>query len=367
MSNLAGRKRATATFDKAKKNKNDEFYTQLSDIEAEMRHYRKHFKGKTIFCNCDDPYESNFFRYFAMNFNFLGLKKLIMTSYAGSPVAGTTLSLFDIEYIEETPSDVKQPYKVEITEVTDENSDGAIDLADVEYLIKNKKNTLTLLEGDGDFRSDECVELLKGADIVVTNPPFSLFREYVAQLVAHKKKFIIIGNKGSISYKEIFMLIKDGQMWLGHRNINQDMWFIVPEHYECEKVVNGLRVKHIMACWFTNLDLKKRHEDITLYKRYTPEEYPKYVNYDAIEVSKTAEIPYDYDGEMGVPITFLDKHNPEQFEIIGSSSFLGKPMSEFAIKGTYEQGGAKFYLPNGDGTYRRLYDRIVIKRKGMTP
>lgn len=361
---------ATELFEKAKKNKADEFYTQLPDIEAEMRHYREQFRDKVILCNCDDPYESNFFKYFAMNFNFLGLKKLITTCYTDSPVAGEQLSLFDVESIKENNIEAKHPYKTVITEVRDENADGAIDLSDVEHLLKNRENTLTLLNGNGDFRSLECIELLKEADIVVTNPPFSLFREYVAQLVEYEKKFIIIGSKNAITYKNIFKLIQENKIWLGNGFPNGNAFFRIPAEYSREWA-NGVYnpetglVKFRNVGWFTNLDFKKRHESLTLYKRYTPEEYPRYVNYDAIEVSRVAEIPYDYDGEMGVPITFLDKYNPEQFEIIGSSRFVGKPMSEFAAKGTYVEGGMRFYLPNGDGTYRRLYDRIVIKRKGL--
>lgn len=190
--------------------RNDEFYTQMPDIENELRHYWAHFKGAVVLCNCDDPYESNFFKYFALNFNFLGIKKLITTCYKGSPVLGKELPLFTISGMETPPPDNRSPYKIEITEVTDCNEDGAIDLSDVEYLLKNKKNTLTLLKGDGDFRSDECIELLKEADIVVTNPPFSLFREYVAQLIDHKKKFLIIGPKNAITYKEVFRYIKSG-------------------------------------------------------------------------------------------------------------------------------------------------------------
>lgn len=361
---------ATELFEKAKKNKADEFYTQLPDIEAEMRHYREQFRDKVILCNCDDPYESNFFKYFAMNFNFLGLKKLITTCYTDSPVAGEQLSLFDVESIKENNIEAKHPYKTVITEVRDENADGAIDLSDVEHLLKNRENTLTLLNGNGDFRSLECIELLKEADIVVTNPPFSLFREYVAQLVEYEKKFIVIGSKNAITYKNIFKLIQENKIWLGNGFPNGNAFFRIPAEYSREWA-NGVYnpetglVKFRNVGWFTNLDFKKRHESLTLYKRYTPEEYPRYVNYDAIEVSRVAEIPYDYDGEMGVPITFLDKYNPEQFEIIGSSRFVGKPMSEFAAKGTYVEGGMRFYLPNGDGTYRRLYDRIVIKRKGL--
>ncbi len=307
---------STRDLDKAKRNKADEFYTQMPDIEVELRHYKEHFHGKVVLCNCDDPYESNFFKYFAMNFNYLGLKKLIATSYSDSPVAYGQLPLFEIQTLKNRPSAEKPACRIEITEVPDENADGAVDLADVENLLKSRNNVFSFLEGDGDFRSAECVELLKEADIVVTNPPFSLFREYVAHLMEYDKKFVIIGNKNSITYKDIFQLIKSGDLWLGYRNINQDMWFIVPDYYPCEKVVDGLRLKHIMGCWFTNLDTTKRHENLTLYKHYTPEEYPHYDNYDAINVDKVAEIPCDYDGAMGVPITFLDKYNPDQFEIV---------------------------------------------------
>lgn len=363
---------ASELLDQAKKNKADEFYTQLPDIEAEMRHYKEQFRGKVIFCNCDDPYESNFFKYFAMNFNFLGLKKLIATSYSGSPVAGQQLPLPNIKGVDAKNADNKPSYKIEITEVKDANADGAIDLADVQYLLKNGKNALTLLKDGGDFRSPECIQLLKAADIVITNPPFSLFREYVAQLIEYEKKFIIIGNVNAITYKEIFKLISNNKIWLGQSIHSGDREFRVPDYYPLqaagfrvdENGVKYIRVKGVR--WFTNLDFEERHEILTLYRHYTPKEYPRYVNYDAIEVSKTAEIPYDYDGEMGVPITFLDKYNPDQFEIIGSSRFVGKPMSEFAPKGSYVQGGIRFYLPNGNGTYKCLYDRIVIKRKGGT-
>lgn len=359
-----------STLEQAKKNKADEFYTQLPDIEAEMRHYPGRFRGKVVFCNCDDPCESNFFKYFAMNFNFLGLKKLTATSYAKSPVACRQLPLFGETSPEAESGAPQPPHKIEITEVKDENAGGAVDLADVEYLLKNRKNTRTLLDGDGDFRSAESVELLKQADIVATNPPFSLFREYVAQLVEHGKPFVIIGNVNAITYLDVFKLISGNQIWLGKSIHGGDREFRVPGHYPLqaagsrvgENGVKYIRVKGVR--WFTNMGYPERHEDIVLYKQYTPGEYPCYVNYDAIEVSKTAEIPYDYDGEMGVPITFLDKYNPDQFDIIGSSRFVGKPMSEFAKKGTYTSGGIRFYLANGDGTYRCLYDRIVIKRKG---
>jgi hypothetical protein len=362
-----------ADLQRANTAKKDEFYTQLSDIEAEMRNYRDHFRGKVILCNCDDPFESNFFKYFASGFNFLGIKKLIATCYAGSPVAGQQLNLFDVHGLEINDKTSRTPYKIEITEVNDENGDGAIDISDVEILLKNRKNSLSLLKGDGDFRSSECVKLLKEADIVVTNPPFSLFREYVAQLIENDKKFIIIGNVNSITYREIFKLISMDKIWLGQSIRSGDREFRVPDYYPLEASgvrvdengVKYIRVKGVR--WFTNLDFKERYEDIPLYKKYVPEDYPKYVNYDAIEVSKTSDIPYDYDGEMGVPITFLDKYNPEQFEIIGSSWLVGKPMSEFAKKGTYVQGGTSFYLPKGDGTYNRLYARIVVKLRRNIP
>ena len=347
---------ATKLFDKAKKNKADEFYTQMSDIAEEMKHYKEQFKDKVIFCNCDDPYESNFFKYFAMSFNFLGLKKLIATCYAGSPIANTQLSLFDDEPAEDKTT--KNPHKIIITEVDDYNCDGVFDMTDVEWLLRNKKNTLTRLNGDGDFRSPECIELLKEADIVVTNPPFSLFREYVAQLIEYDKKFVIIGNKNALSYKEIFVYIRENKLRTGYRDINSDMWFIVPENYEYEKIVDGNKVKHIMGCWFTNFDVEKHNEFLTLYKKYSSDKYPRYDNYNAIEVSKTSEIPDDYYGDMGVPITFLDKYNPEQFEIIDA-------LNRYAlldVQGTNEiVRQKKSHTCNING--KSTYFRIVIKRK----
>lgn len=327
---------------KANKAKQDEFYTQLTDIEKELRHYKHHFKGKTVFCNCDDPFESNFFKYFALNFNFLGLKKLIATCYDNSPFAGDELPLF---------AATKKAHKIEITEVSDENGDGAIDLSDVELLIKNHKNTLSTLKGNGDFRSEECIELLKEADIVVTNPPFSLFREYVAQLVQYDKKFLIIGNVNAITYKETFPLIKRNCLWLGASIHSGDREFAVPASYPLTAAgfridENGkkyIRVKGVR--WFTNLDYPQRHEELDLYKRYTPEEYPKYDNYDAINVNKTCDIPYDYDGIMGVPITFLDKYNPEQFEIIKFRK--GNDDKDLSING------------------KCPYFRILIRKKGV--
>lgn len=304
--------------------KKDEFYTQLKDIENELKHYREYFAGKTILCNCDDPYESNFFKYFAMNFNTLKLKKLIATSYRGSPIVYTELPLFP--ELEKEKIEIRPPYKAEITEFKDYNGDGAEDLSDVEWLLQNKKDSCKLLKGDGDFRSSECIDYLKEADIVVTNPPFSLFREFVATLIKYDKKFIIIGNKNAITYKEIFSLIAQNKLWIGVTPMSKEVYFDVPQSYIDEGLekkkdrsivkVDGKYMARSQSIWFTNLDNKKRHEDIALFRNYTPKAYPKYDNYDAIDVSKVVDIPCDWNGIMGVPITFLDKYNPNQFEII---------------------------------------------------
>lgn len=329
---------------KAQSAKQDEFYTQLSDIERELKHYKKHFKGKVVYCNCDDPRVSNFFHYFAYNFEKLGLKKLITTCYKNRDMNHFSLN------------DSEHAIYLEYNGDKDGNSTPDPDEIGIKHL-----------EGDGDFRSQESIELLKQADIVVTNPPFSLFREYVAQLIEYDKKFVIVGSQNAISYKEIFSLIVENKVWLGTKS--GDMAFKVPDHYEPRETrywedEAGQKWRSLgNACWYTNLDISKRHEELILYKTYTPEEYPTYANYDAIEVGQTKDIPLDYKGAMGVPVTFLDRYNPDQFEIIGSSRTLGKPMSEFAEKGAYSQGGPRFYLDNGNGTYRRLYDRLVIKNK----
>jgi len=327
------------------KAKQDEFYTQLIDVEKELKYYKQHFQGKVVLCNCDDPYESNFFKYFALNFNALGLKKLIATCYNGSPIAGDELPLlFEIEETEPK----KIAYKVEITEVQDYNNDGAVNLADVQYLIQNDKNVLSLLKGNGDFRSQECIELLKEADIVVTNPPFSLFREFIALLMEYGKKFLVIGNQNAIHYKDIFTLIKENKIWLGYKF--GDMSFQVPSYFEPRATrywvdETGQKWRSLgNVCWFTNLDIQKRKEEMVLFKIYNPDEYPKYDNYDAINVDKTSDIPSDYFEEMGVPVTFIDKYNPEQFEIIGTSTIS---MSK----------GAPYI--NG----KRIYERILIRRK----
>lgn len=367
---------ATKTLYNAKKIKADEFYTQLPDIEAEMRHYKEQFWDKVVFCNCDDPYESNFFKYFAMNFNFLGLKKLIATCFTGSPITNTQLSLFDYESVEEKTT--KSPHKIEIAEVTDENADGAVDLTDVEYLLRNRKNALTRLDGDGDFRSAECIELLKEADIVVTNPPFSLFREYVAQLMEYNKKLLILGSQNAITYKETFRYIKENRLWLGYNN-GGIKWFQVPMDYEIQtesriKIENNIKYFSMGSIfWYTNLETTKRHEDLTLYKKYTPEKYSHYYNYDAINVDKVSDIPYDYDGAIGVPITFIDKYNPEQFEIIGlgiSNSGIEIGVRPYTAEHKqYRKEVQKRGAVDGDlymiedGIVKVPYARVIIKRK----
>ena len=340
--------------------KKDEFYTQLTDIEKEMRYYRKHFKGKTVFCNCDDPFESNFFKYFVLNFNRLGLKKLIATCYATSPIANQQLSLFDV--IESDEPAENKPYKAVVTKVYDTTGDGGVDMFDVAELFRQHENELTELEGDGDFRSKECLALLEEADIVVTNPPFSLFREYVATLMEYKKHFIIIGNVNAITYKEIFPLLRDDLMWIGPSIHSGDRKFYVPDDYPLNAAGCGvdddgrrfIRVKGVR--WYTNLDTKQRHEELILVKRYSPDAYETYDNYDAINVNKTVEIPLDYDGVMGVPITFMDKYSPDQFEIIGLIAGNIKDLAGIESKtgknGPYIGGKLK-------------YGRILIRNKHL--
>lgn len=363
-----------ASLNKAAAAKEDEFYTQLSDIEKELRHYKAFFKDKVVLCNCDDPYESNFFKYFAMNFNALGLKKLIATCYATSPVIYTQLALFGEEIPMGEEASGKKPYKIEITEVTDENHDGRVDLADVEYLLRNRKNALTMLDENGDFCSPECIELLKEADIVVTNPPFSLFRKYVALLIEFEKKFVIIGNVNAVKYKEIFPLIQGNQLWLGYHC--GDMEFVVPDYYESRatryREENGIKYRSMgNICWFTNLDIAKRHEELILFRSYSAEDYPTYENYNAIEVSKVPDIPCDFDGAMGVPITFLQKYNPSQFEILGvtdrenSSGLQTKVYSkeDFPNYSDYNRGSV---IKTGN-SFKVTYTRILIKRKQVQP
>lgn len=301
----------------AKATKNDEFYTQLEDIENELKYYKDYFKGKVVYCNCDgflNKEKSNFFMYFSLNYEFLGLKGLICTKY--------------------NPNGKGKKYEY----YGDLNGNN---YPDEEEVFKSE------LEGDGDFRSEECIELLKKCDIVCTNPPFSLFRQYVAQLFEYNKDFLIIGNVNAISYKEVFPLIKENKMWLGVSSFNKGMYFGVPDDYtyadtyKFDRERNGKKVMRVSSiCWFTNLDHKKRHEELVLYKKYNEEEYPKYDNYDAIEVSKVTDIPMDYYGVMGVPITFLDKYCPEQFEIVGQ--MMTTKVTEFNFGYPYIDGKKKF-------------------------
>ena len=377
-----------ASMSAAIKAKNDEFYTLLTDIEKEMRHYRKHFKGKTVLCNCDDPFESNFFKYFVLNFNRLGLKKLIATCYATSPIANQQLSLFDVVGGDEEQHN--KPYKAVVTKVYDVTGDGGVDMFDVAELFKTHENELVELEGNGDFRSEECLALLDEADIVVTNPPFSLFREYVATLMEHEKKFIIIGNSNAITYKEVFPLIMRDRLWLGvTRSGTGSMWFRIMDDFPVksgQKVENGVRYQTIgNSAWFTNLDVKKRHEELILVKRYSPEEYPHYDNYDAIEVSKIVDIPLDYAGVMGVPITFLGKYNPDQFEIVGiTKTWFGGAVKTYEMQTQVSKNGTtstvsklndgpalKVSVPPKDKTYYvvdgeyfiQMYARVLIRNK----
>ena len=358
---------------RARQQRNDEFYTQLPDIERELMHYEGHFQGKSVYCNCDDPCVSNFFHYFSYNFERLGLKKLIAACYRNQE--RDMFSRHDSERA------IWLEYK------GDAKGGRVPDIRD----IGERK-----FERDGDFRSDECIELLKQADIVVTNPPFSLFRQYVAQLMEHGKKFLIVGSQNAITYREIFPLLQDNRMWLGVTPKGQDMLFDVPESYAQElvetakegsayKVVEGVIKGRLgNAAWFTNLDHTKRHEGLILYKRYSPEEYPTYDNYDAINVDKTAKIPMDWGGVMGVPITFLDKHNPAQFEIVGiTKTWFGAatktypPQVQISTSGkqigvTKLNDGAtlqidgpveKTHYTVGGNRYVQVYARILIRNR----
>ena len=335
---------------KAKRQKNDEFYTQLSDIENELRHYTGYFPGKVVYCNCDDPRVSNFFHYFSYNFERLGLKKLITACYRNQDP-----DLF-------SRSDSERAIWLEYKG----NAKGGRvpDVGDI---------GIREFEGDGDFRSAECIELLKQADIVVTNPPFSQFREYVAQLLEHCKRFLIIGNQNAITYKELFPFIKENKIWFGPSIKSGDREFGVPNHYPLTAATNRIdengnkfvRVKGVR--WFTNLDYPQRHEDLILYKRYSPEEYPAYDNYDAINVDKTAEIPMDWDGAMGVPITFLDKHNSDQFEVMGITDrgnlySLKTKQYTLADASNYNDLNGEGGVLKVGGNYKRTYRRLLIKR-----
>lgn len=322
----------------AKKAKNDEFYTQMNDIANECRYYKEHFKGKMILCNCDDPYESAFFKYFALNFKTFKLKGLMATCYNGSTISDHQLSLF--------PDEDEKTTRVAHSIVLLPEHFSEYDRIDEDILkdVIEKKHLIQKLKGNGDFSSEECLEFLKQADIVVTNPPFSKFREFVSILMEYDKRFLIIGNKNAITYKEFFPLLKENKVWIGY---NSPAEFITPDGVT--KKINGL------TRWFTNLDNNKRHEKLILWKNYTPEEYPTYDNYNAINVDKVAEIPCDYDGVMGVPITFLDKYNPEQFEIVGGSA-NGQIADAFKI-GTYKT------YNNPIIKNKKIYQRIFIRKK----
>lgn len=335
---MSNRKALNRSLQAAKATKQDEFYTQLSDIEKELRHYTRHFKNKTVLCNCDDPTVSNFFHYFSHNFEKLKLKKLITTSYKNS-----NADLFS-QHTEERGLYLEYDGDKNDNRVPDPNEIG-----------------IHKLKGDGDFRSEECIKLLKQADVVVTNPPFSLFRDYVEQLIKHKKKFVIIGNHNAISYKEIFDLIKSNQIWLGYTH---PVAFIVPDHYEMREVrswrdENGTNWRSLgNACWFTNLDIQKRHEELITVKEYSPKEFPSYDNYNAIEVSRYKNIPSDYEGVMGVPVTFLDYYNPEQFEIVGSDYEVKQGTLPNLLKRGWSGKRDRGYVGG-----KRLFARIFIRKR----
>lgn len=390
----------------AKREKNDEFYTQYPDIQKEIEAYLEYdpntFKGQVIYCNCDDPFESNFFRYFVLNFKRLGLKQLITTSYKPSPVANTQLGLFGDD---KTLKPVKGRPKITankfiINEVGDMNGDGSFNLSDIaEQLKANENNEWTPLEDDGDFRSQECIELLQQSDVVVTNPPFSLFRKYIVQLFDYDKKFVVIANMNAITYKEVFPLIKDNRLWLGATGNGSDMVFAVPNGAEIADsdrqkaarlgyVGNYTRLGN--SCWFTNLDHGRRHQALTLMtvadnlkfnkKMNGKTAYDKYDNYDAIEVPFSNAIPSDYDGVMGVPISFLDKYNPDQFKILGmcenedlygmkTKKYSGTECKQayfdkFGKRGTYDLNASGVIIENGK--YEKVYQRVLIKHRKAT-
>ena len=398
----------------AKNAKNDEFYTQWSDIEREVQAYLEFdpdvFRNKTILCPCDDPYESNFFKYFALKFSEFKLKKLIATCYAGSFIANSLLDLFADE--SEENKTTRKPHKIEITEIPGMSNDGVMNLVDVELLLTCDRNHLTHLNGDGDFRSEEVKNLRDEADIIITNPPFSLFREFLAWIVEADKQFLVIGNKNSITYKEVFPLFKDNKLWIGTMPMGVDMLFYVPEKYAQKmlkegkegsnyKIVNGIVYGRSSSVWFTNIDHGRRHRPLSLmtmaknlkfskHKEIRGKKgYDKYDNYDAIEVPFTDAIPSDYDGVMGVPISFLDKYCPEQFEILGATQrgchdevpdtkkyddywevkSDGTPTGSSGNK-TNENAnlvgndGKKNYFINKEGRIiQSAYQRIFIKRK----
>jgi mRNA-degrading endonuclease toxin of MazEF toxin-antitoxin module len=381
----------------AKRVKNDEFYTQFVDIQKEIEAYLEYnpdvFRGKVVYCNCDDPYESNFFKYFVLKFNNIGLKKLITTSYVPSPITGTIFPLSGIEGLRRFTR--KQPFKIEINEVKDLNNDGAVNLEDIECLLRQDQNVTTLLKGNGDFRSNESIEFLKQSDIVVTNPPFSLFREYIKQLVDYDKKFLIIGNLNAITYKEIFPLIKENKVWLGNNyKVNAGaMFFEIPEKIanldQVREIKTNERGKKVYITrvqgvrWFTNLDHGRRHQPLPLMteaeiiKFVTKKPFEKYDNYNALEVSLVKNIPSDYNGLMGVPISFLDKHSPEQFGIVGmcenedlyklktkvykSTECKQAYLDKFKKRGVYDLNASGVVIRAG--LHEKVYQRVLIRHK----
>lgn len=355
-------KSGNATLNRAFIVKKDEFYTQYEDVAREMVKHRSQLKGKVVLCNCDDPFESAFFRFFVLHFNTIGLAGLTATCYAGSPMAGR-------EYPLEGGGGA---YKAVVTEVPEETlvrPDGSLDL---ESLFAMQGNSLVHLADDGDFRSDECEALLKEADIVATNPPFSLFREYIGQLERYEKNFIILGNMNAATCKEVFPLFRDNKVWYGESIRSGDRKFYVPDGYPLNAAGCGIdergrrfiRVKGVR--WFTNLDTSRRHEPIELTRRYIPDEYPRYENYDAIDVGRIQSIPSDYEGVMGVPITFLDKHCPDQFEIVmlangnARTNVSSKTLAEVGYRPHPEDRGGVGII-NG----QRVYARILIRRKSL--
>lgn len=377
----------------AKTAKKDEFYTQLTDIEKEIRHYKKHFKDKVVLCNCDDPFESNFFKYFVLNFNKLGLKKLIATCYSTSPIRGKQFDYtvdvdgqmsFFIENMQSSSLVIdkvfdtnKKPYKAVVTTVYDKTGDGGLDMLDIAKLFESGENQLEELEGDGDFRSDECINILKEADIVVTNPPFSLFREYINTIVKYEKKFLVIGHQNAIKYSDLFPLFMENKIWLGYGFQGNVGFFESP--YEDTAVSSQhkeglIRVSGVM--WFTNMDIKKRHEELILTATYNEDKYIKFDNYNAINIDKVIEIPCDYEGIMGVPITFMDKFNPEQFELYGRTgniewaesdacNFFTPPSIE--QQNIYKKQNKTWRVQNGyyvkNGIAITVYDRLFIRNK----
>lgn len=350
----------------AKAERNDEFYTRLVDIENELRYYRRHFKGKTVLCNCDDPFESQFFKYFVMNFARLQLKKLIATCYKSSLIKGTLFDFCDVD--RNVPKET--PYKAVITSVYDVNGDGYLDMEDIRELFKTGENELTELKGDGDFRSEECLELLDEADVIVTNPPFSLFREYITTLINHKKKFVVIGPLSGVTYKSTFPLLRDGVIWFG---ATTPKIFDVPPGANIDK--NSRKNIYVLddgsviakfgnVYWYTNLDLKKRHEDLILVKRYNPSEYSHYTNFNGIEINDITEIPCDWDGFIGVPPSFLVQHNFEQFEIVGFGK--GNLAKEIGVTKNHRgRTDLEIELPNGK--YLCPFGRLVIRNKHPEP